>query len=373
MVNIFSTLAANAGGQTTIFNTNKDISTVQLNKQMQVNFNQRLETEVKRIEDSFSQELNGVDLEEDSLTRYRSDLADAVDTMQNTATRLDGILNRIDQLIINVNKAQESVNDDEVHFKAGGYAATHDSFFRQLDDLIRNTRTSDNLLASDSSSVRYPVNLRGQTTQVYGNDLTTLYHIEDTNGDKWYPDQSTQILKTYTEYPHTEGDKAVTMIYEQGLTVDSFSDPSVAFTIGADGSSPESYSGTLNREGLQILNSWLYDSLSTQTGRDRALEDLYAAKETVKVELSRYELVSTTLNYYDKLAADKLHGFREERISIQAEAAEEISKKQYEMMYQYQAVQSSLAQSLVIKNSYKALFPGIANDPLTMRLMNVQA
>ncbi len=373
MVDIFAPLAAITGGNATVFNTNKDISTATLNKQLQNNFQKRVETEVQRIEQSFSSELNSQDWEENRLAKYRTDLGEALDVMQNTSTRLDGVLQRIDQLIINVRKAEESIADEDVFFKAAGYAATHDSYLRQLDDLIRETRTSENLLSSDSQSVDYPVSLHGAMTKIYGNDLAPHYYIEDADGNKWHPNQDTQVLKVYTDYPHTEGDDAVSMIHEQGLSIDSFSDPSVDFTIGADGSDPTSYSGTLTREGIEILNSWLYEGLDTQDGRDRALEDFYAAKEAVKVELSRYELVTTTLNYYDELAADMLHGVREERIKIQSKAAEEISKKQYEMLDQFQAVQSSLAQALVVKNSYRNLFPGIANDPLTMRLMNIQA
>ena len=372
MVDIFGPLSAAAGGQANIFNVQKDVSTNQLNKQLQNNFQQRVQTEVENINSSYASNLNSKDLEEEKLTRYQKGLSESLDTIQNTKTRLEGVMSRLDRMIINVNKAQQAVDDPDVAFQAGGYSASHDSYFRAIDDLIRNTRTVDNLLASDTSSTRYPINLNGTTSQIYGNDLKTTYHIEDSDGNKWYPDQKTQLLKVYTDYPHTEGDGTSSMIYDQGIKLDSFTDPTVNFTTGANGVSPHNISGTLTREGLGVLNSWLYDNLSTSEGRERAINDLNAAKEAVQVELSRYALVETTLDYYDKVSSNRLHGVREERISIQAEAAEAISKKQSEMMYQYQSVQSSLAQALVVRNSYKDLFPNLANDPLTMRLMNVQ-
>ncbi|NVK17370.1 MAG: hypothetical protein HWE30_01600 [Methylocystaceae bacterium] len=372
MVNIFSTLAAAAGGETTIFSAQTNMTTTRLNNQMSRNFEQRVNDEVSRIESSFASELNSTVIDEDKYTRYRTDIGEALDTIKNTSTRLDGVLNRLDSMIRNINQAQQTSEDPDEFFRPAGYAAAHDSYFRQLDDLIQNTRVNDNLLSSNTSSTRYPINLNGTTSQVYGNDLTTKYYIEEADGTKWYPDQSSQIFRDYSDYPFTEGDESVSMIYGQGLTVDSISGTDVDFTIGANGASPQSYSGTLHREGLEVLNSWLYDGMETQDGRDRALEDLYAAKEAVKVELARYDLVTTTLNYYDEIAADQIHGIREERITIQSEAAEAISLKQQEMMLQYQSVQSALAQSLVVQNEYKSLFPGISNDPLTMRLMNVQ-
>jgi hypothetical protein len=372
MVNIFSTLANPSVGSPTIFNTVKDLSSNRLNKQLQNNFNARLQKEVQRVQDSFLTEETSIKIEEEQLTRYKNDVAEAYDTIQNTTSRLKGVLNRLDQMIINVNKAQESVDDTDVTFQAGGYAATHDSLFRQLDDLIQNTRVADNLLTSEANSVRYPINLRGTTSQIYGNDIKTNYYIEDSDGNKWYPQQDSQILKVYEDYPHTEGDQAVSMIYENGITLDSFSDPSVAFTIGADSSDPQAVTGTLEREGLELLNAWLYDSLETEEGRDRALEDIYNAKEAIKVELARFEMVTTTLNYYDELAKDQLYGIREEKIQIQTEAAQAVQDKQYELLQQYQAAQGAIAQSLVVKNTLRGLIPGLVNDSFTSTLLNVQ-
>lgn len=372
MVNIFSSLANSSLGEATIFNTVKDISSNRLNKQLQNNFNSRLQKEVQRVQDSFLTEVTSINIEEEEITRYKNDVAEAYDTVQNTTSRLEGILNRLDQMIININKAEEAIDDPDVYFQAAGYAATHDSYFRQFDDLIQNTRVADNLLTSSTNSARYPINLKGTTAQIYGNDLTTNYYIEDTDGNKWYPQQDTQNLKVYEDYPHTEGSDAVSMVYDNGITLDSFSDPSVQFTIGADSASPETITGTLNREGLEVLNSWLYDGFNSQDGRDRALEDIYAAKEAVKVELARFDMVTTTLNYYDELAKDQLYGIREERVQIQTQAAIAVQDKQNELLQQYQSAQGAIAQSLVVKNTLRGLIPGLQNNALTSALLNVQ-
>ena len=358
MVNgIFGALMAGTSGQLTVFNTNRDVSTQKLTNQLSADFQKRVNDQVTNLKESYTSETNSLKREEDRILGYRKDLDASRDVISNTRKRLEGILSRLDNMIININKANESENDPEVNFLPAGYAAAHDSNLRQIDDLIKTTRTPENLLVSESQSVRYPVSLSGITSLFYGTDLTTGYHIEDTNGDYWHPNIDTQVIKTYESYPFTEGDVSVSTIYNQGLTLDSISGDNVDFTVGANSASPQSYSGTITRTGLEVLQSWLYDGFSNSTSRDRALEDMNAAKEVINVELSRYSMIETTLDYYDGLSTNNLRSARRAKIEVEAEAAHAIAQKQSEMVQQFQSVQSVLAQQLVLRSQYQSLIP----------------
>jgi hypothetical protein len=358
MVNgIFGALMSGTSGQLSVFNTNRDVSTQQLTNQLTADFQQRVNDKVTSIQQSYTSETNSIQREEDRILSYRKDLDASRDVITNTRTRLEGILSRLDNMIINVNKANESENDPDIQFLPASYAAAHDSSLRQIDDLIKTTRTQENLLVSESQSVRYPVSLSGITSLFYGTDLTTGYHIEDMNGDFWYPNLDNQVIKTYESYPFTEGDVSVSTVYNQGLTLDNLSGNNVDFTVGADTASPQSYSGTLGRSGLEVLQSWLYEGFSDSANRERALEDINAAKEVINVELSRYNMIETTLNYYDELSTNNLRSARRDKIEVEAEAAHAIAEKQSEMVQQFQSVQSVLAQQLVLRTQYQSLIP----------------
>ena len=45
----------------------------------------------------------------------------------------------------------------------------------------------------------------------------------------------------------------------------------------------------MTRDGLGVLDSFLYDGFATAAGRSRAFEDLRAAKTTIDRELARFE------------------------------------------------------------------------------------
>ncbi|WP_135076022.1 hypothetical protein [Terasakiella sp. SH-1] len=370
MVNIFDTISSfSAAGSASIFNVQHDAATTRLNKQMSNDFNKRIEEEVTRINDSYSIERNSVLREGDLLKKYREELTDSLDVISNTKTRLEGVLSSLDNMIINVNKATESENDPDVNFMAHGYAAAHDSYYRRIEDLINNTRTT-NLLVSDTTSVRYPLNENGVSALIYGSDIKTNYYLTDQNDETWYPEQSGQLLRVYESYPFEEGTEVASMKYDQGLQLDSYTAPdTVAFTTAANTASPQNYTATITREGIGITNAWLYGGLADSSNRERALEDINAAKEAINVELSKYDMHEATLNFYYERAKNDINGNRKERISIEAEAARAVAEKQSKMFQQFQAVQSSLAQALVVKNEYQNLIP--TGNSLAQSLFNL--
>ena len=72
-------------------------------------------------------------------------------------------------------------------------------------------------------------------------------------------------------------------------SIDKFDPNKVTITVFPGTTAAETFTGTVSREGLGILNSFLYEGFATAAGRNRAFEDLRAAKTTIDAELSRYE------------------------------------------------------------------------------------
>ena len=72
-------------------------------------------------------------------------------------------------------------------------------------------------------------------------------------------------------------------------SIDKFNPDKVTLTFFPGTTSEESFTGTLSREGLGILNSFMYDSFSSAAGRNRAFNDLRAAKTTISSSLVRFE------------------------------------------------------------------------------------
>ena len=72
-------------------------------------------------------------------------------------------------------------------------------------------------------------------------------------------------------------------------SIDKFDPDKVTITIFPGTTAAETFTGTVTRDGLGVLNSFLYDGFTTAAGRGRAFEDLRAAKATIDAELVRFE------------------------------------------------------------------------------------
>ena len=63
----------------------------------------------------------------------------------------------------------------------------------------------------------------------------------------------------------------------------------MTITVFAGTTAAKTFTGTVTRDGLGVLDSFLYDGFKTAAGRGRALKDLRAAKATIDAELARFE------------------------------------------------------------------------------------
>ncbi len=63
----------------------------------------------------------------------------------------------------------------------------------------------------------------------------------------------------------------------------------MTITVFAGTPAAKTFTGTVTRDGLGVLDSFLYDGFTTAAGRSRAFDDLRAAKATIDAALVRFE------------------------------------------------------------------------------------
>lgn len=72
-------------------------------------------------------------------------------------------------------------------------------------------------------------------------------------------------------------------------SIDKFDPNKVTITVFPGTTAAKTFTGTVSRDGLGVLDSFLYDGFTTAAGRSRAFDDLRAAKATIDRELARFE------------------------------------------------------------------------------------
>lgn len=375
MSSIFDALRS-SGGQATIFNAQSNIQAATLSKQMQNSILGEGNKETSRIQAEYDTKVQKQNFEKERWTQHSKLIEDARDIISNNFTRLEGIYSTLDRMLNTINSVELSQNDPESSFRPDGYAATFDSQLKSIYQSADESRVGTNLLNSDSRELDYPISFNGVLSKVVGADIRPSYYITDSDGKRWQVETDTKLLRQYESYPDspTTPSKVASFNRVDSLVVNSISGDNVTFTTSANTASAETRTGTLTRSGLEILNSWLYGNFTSAEGRDRAREDIAAAKEAIFLEKARYEMVKTTLTYHSDVATSQIRNIRDETIKIQQEGQRKVANVQDELVRKYKAAQSALAQKFSMKASLSALIPsGSSNNPVMQILMDINA
>ena len=331
-------------------------------------FEKQAEQRTAGITSHYTARINSVNLTKDRWTAVRSGIQDARSIISTTASKAQSILASIDNMITAVNKAEQ--NSDE-SYSAKVYAASFDAYLSGLDSTAKSSSVQPNLLGTAKAELTYRASINGTTTTINSAFLGSDYYIIDDEGKYWALDRSAKTLKRYDEYP--DDPTSTVGNFQTGIQLDSLSGDSITFTIGQDTADPQTFSGTVYRKGLEILDSWAYDGLATSDGRTRALADLKAAKAAIELEVRRYQIAFTTSDFYEKVANEAIVGLRKKTDGYMIQQAAEIQEAQDQLARDYQNATNSVAQSISMQNQYAKLLNPLFNKSFNNSLINIFA
>ena len=171
------------------------------------------------------------------------------------------------------------------------HADTFDQLLGQLNLKVRSSGgISDNLIGSSIRDVFTPGTLTYKTKPDSPVDQTVTgifsgsdFFITDGNGDKFYPGI---FGATLIKFPTDFGDEGELVSDTDTVDYDSVSG---AISLTRDGEGSPYLSGTLERKGLGVLNSFLYGNFTDAAKRDEALADLDAASATLRFNITIIE------------------------------------------------------------------------------------
>ncbi len=292
----------------------------------------------------------------------------AASVIHATVGRAKAILGKIDAMILNVNKASQPTSGTT---NTAMYAASFDAAIKSIQSDVKNVRMQPNMIGNYEPRLTYKTSPSGTMGSVQGAFIGNDYYITDSAGKRWVPDQNAKNLKRYDNYPSGATNKVGA--FDGGLRLDSISGDAIAFTIAPNTASPESFSGTLSRKGLRIMNSWYYNALATDADRQKALSDLKSARVAVNLEIQRYELGASTATFYENRVNAEIRGIKSKVADEIIARAKELKISQDKLTQEFRNTQSIVAQSLALKNEYAKMLAPIVNDKLTQALLNVVA
>lgn len=314
----------------------------------------------------FNAQLNTVSREAEPWRAFKEDLVEPLRQVNRLVSRLESIRKTLDSLLKTLNTAS---TDPEADANASGYAAAFDSQLKSIRGYAESTFDLPNLLGKDEQArLSFPITPTGNVTQtINGTYAGTDYHIVDENGNRWQPERKTKLLVEYVSYPETEGDTKVAL--ETGAKLDAFDSETdaITFTVNSATAAVETIDGTVVREGLGVLDSWLYAGLASQGDRDRALADIEAAKDIVDLEIRRYKVAATVVQFHSERAETNIGALDKQRDALLFERGKELSDGKDALDRQFSIAQQALISNINFQKNYALFFKADQNNTQALR------
>ncbi len=215
------------------------------------------------------------------LERTTAAVTDARDTLGD----LKKILSDMRKQIV---LAQSDTIDDT---QRAVHADTFDQLLGQLNIKVRNAGGIEgNIIGSSIRDVFTPSTLTYKTKPDSPIDQTITgifsgsdYFITDAGGDNYYPGI---FGATLTKFPTDFGDEGEIVADTDTIVYDP---DTGSISLTRDGEASPYLSGTLQRKGLGVLNSFLYGNFTDPDKLDDALADLDAASATLRFDITIIE------------------------------------------------------------------------------------
>jgi hypothetical protein len=324
---------------------------------LQNQYGSRIAARSAVIEADYGVKISGVDRQAQKWKDFQAELEKPRAVVSGTIGRLKGMRGLIDSLIQTVGKADL---DSQSGTLSDGYRATFDSMLKSLRSRVDNATDSPNLLGKTGArELLIPTGLHGATQSVRQNYKGVDYKILDNLGDQWAPDYVGKLLRRYDSYP--DDPSSVSGNLASGVRLDGLTGDDVTFTIAPETANPQTFTGTIDREGIGLVDAWFYENLSTQDGRDRARVDLTAAKKNLDQEIDRYQGTLTAIEFYDTRAAIRLGDFRKETGALLIERERAVLTSKESIQRQFDLATTALTRNQFALNVYKTMFATSGN------------
>jgi CRISPR/Cas system CSM-associated protein Csm2 small subunit len=326
---------------------------VMLTSQMELANQVKLQKRSEQVGNKFDTEVNSLEREKKGWKKVEKDVGSASSQISQTIGRLKSVRSRLDGMLNTVNKAE--LNKLEEDFNAEVYGTAFDAMLKSLSRDIEKDKSNPNLLGKGDPTLEYLISPTNEKASI--------------QGSRWVLDREGGNLKRYNEYPDDPTSTAGGL--NGGIRLDSLVGDQITFTIGQDTASPESFTGTLYTEGLQVMDSWAYNNLASDTDREDAITAVKTAKAAINYQIARYESALTISQFYEERAGGMISGINTDKNSALIEKAQAVQKAQEELDLQFQAALGAVETAAKMNANYAKLLSPVNKGTFASKLFNL--
>lgn len=333
--------------------------TLVVTARLQETLQKQLNAKASMIGDRYAASASARNIDREKWSRAQESMRSAVDKIDYALQALNDLGTTLPQMKYLVQKAAETDKPENIQ----AYAQTLQSYLRSIDVSITGARGRTPLLDSRSGGLSYKTGITEGEQVEYGKDISTRFYLEKDNV-RWEADRASNSLIEYVDGKATKNSGLLTA----GVRLDAINnDGTVDFTVGSSTASPRVMAGfSLQRSGFDVADSWFYEDLATEDGRNRALKDIQAAQGTIAVQKSRIETMKITADFYAQRTKAALSSIDADNIKTAEDQGAEIKKLKNEESLKAQALLRSVMQSEQMSQTYASVLK-IRDNPLLLK------
>ncbi len=341
---------------------------------------ERFATKKVEIDQTFEQRNSALEAESERFIAVKAQINNANIAVENGRESIDEIRNTLLNLRTTVALAAEP--DEDIEFRAEEFDLAFNAINNEANRLGRafNLVGEINRVDFSPNEIEYRADLGLRNTVLEGTHAGSDYRINVNDGTVWIPELGVDLVQQFSELQGEElttttvGGEEInnTASTRNAVSLVSFDDTTGAITVDITidpDAAPVTFTGTLERDGIEIMPAWFYEGLATSDARDRAFEAIDRAE--VLLTLAEGKLATAEA----KVAADSDRIDREfERLSAEKTDAlikqlDDTEELEVESQQQLQAMIVNLDNLSQQQQNYVNVFANFVTNPFTFDLL----
>lgn len=332
------------------------------------------------IDEKFAQTNARLTAESDRFISVKAQINNANVAVENGQEGIDDI--RTTLLNLRTTVALAADPEEDVEFRASEFDLAFNNVNNEANRLGRAFNLIGEINRNDftPNNIEYRADLGLRSTTLEGTHAGSDYRINVDDGTVWIPELGVDLLQQFSELQGEElttttvGGEEIANAASTRNAVNLVSydadTSAISVDITIDPDAPAvNYTGTLERDGIEIMPAWFYEGLATEDGRDRA----FAAIDRAEVLLTLAEGKLATAAA--KVASDSSRIDREfDRLSGEKTEAllkqfDDNDKLLVEAAQQQQAMLVNLDNLSQQQQNYVNVFANFVTSPFTFDLL----
>ena len=339
----------------TVFNVrNTFAKSVTIPAQLEQNIQKQLQDKAQLIGDKYAtgslarqEERRKWSAVEESVQRASREINTALDALG----MLETLLSQMKEVIARIEKEDPEQENYDKKIKA--HAQTFQAFTRSAESTVLGSATRTTLFRKNGGELRYRISPTGAEQIEFGRDFSVSFSLEKENVS-WVANRS-----MYTLEKRVDGQDTREMISAKGsVRLDSWNeDGTVNFSTSiATAAIAHHTNFDIKRGAFKILDVWVYENFLTESGRQRAQDDIKDTTRYIDFERSRLEMMKLTADFHEKRATTAVKEIDRENTKRAEQQAEEIKELKDEAMLKAQLLLRNVMQSEQQARNYALAF-----------------